>query len=365
MRTMLSRRQTLTSLPALAAGVGAAAGAAGAVAVAAPAAAATVRAADRSPGTLGFTIGSFTENGSNLSQLLSDLDHVAALGGTGIRIDFGAAHLIGSWGGDTGQLSLDTRSVAQMHTLLDRAAELGLLVYVMLISHYDDNPGDAHDPSDEVWLTKTEQWWRAIAREFGSEIAIVQVFNEATGYHYRRFEAVAQEDRPAYRRDLAEKIGRCRDIVHEEAPGVLVTHNIYGWPVSDWREEIWYEELDDLADSMDLITVDAFVDFNDTGWETMNGLLDRVKRLEEAYGKQVAIGEFGVSTAGRSYEEQADRLQVGVEVMTSEESTILIGFLFRLRHKPSYSAHESQFGIIEQNSVKKTAYHRIDELRLS
>lgn len=359
----LSRRQSLAALPVL--GTGVALGTASALSTA-PATAAPAPVRDVPRGTMGATIGSFTDDGSNLDRLLQDLDDVVALGGTGIRLNMGAGHLVGHWNGDDGDsVTLRESAVAQMHTLLDGAAERGLLVYLIYMNHYDINPADDHEPSDEVWLRKTSQWWRAISQEFAPKAAVVQVFNEASGSHYRRPVSIPEDELPAYLEDYRSKIEICRDIVHEADPDVLVTTNLYGWPVGDAREEIWHRELDVIADTLDLITVDAFVDWNDVGAETLNGLLERVARLEETYGKQVAIGEIGVSTGDLSQTVQADRLQIVAEILAGEESTIYLGFLFQLRDTNSYSVHESSFGVLEIDGTPKEAFGRLRETRLS
>lgn len=310
-------------------------------------------------------------------QVLSDIDHVAALGGTAIRLGAGWGDLVESpgWPGDPFVLS--AAAVADMHAVLDAARARGMAVQMMWINTMHDQSW-SHDD----WLAKTRQWWEALAAEFATKVDQVQVFNEAGGHHYRFYVGLGKEPttitvwngdqvtipaHPEYLVDLADKIGQAAEIIHRHDPSTQVTTNLYGWPVGPQVEQDWVTQLDVLSPVLDIISLDAYLDWNE--WEhnkvEFGRLRERVARIRARYGKEVIIGEFGESTinSGGAEEVQRDRYLEMLDVLRATDSPIETAFAYQL-HDGNGTDHEGSFGLLRPDGQPKLAYTAIADGRL-
>lgn len=311
---------------------------------------------------IGVTIdsfGSYDPAGGDLDAILGDLDAVAALGGTWARTNLSAGHLVDSWGAEGEPVRLREGAVAQLHAVLDRAERLGISMCLMYINHYPDAEAPA-----ATWIDRTAAWWDAASAEFAPRIAMAQIFNEASATHYRFHSGIDRADLRTYREELAALLLRAREVIHRHHPGVLITTNLYGWPVGDEVEEDWIRALDQLAAVQDVLTLDAYVDWDDEGAEDLNGLLERLAGLRERYGRHVAIGEIGVSTYGLAESVQADRIETVVRTVKDAVPAVYATFLYQLRDWTADGDHEESFGLMHADGTPKEAYRRLERIGL-
>lgn len=312
------------------------------------------------PPGMGATIGSFDDTGSNAADLHEDLRRISELGGTWARMNLSAGHLVSDWDAPDGPVTLRPAAVEQNHALLDDAAQRGLAICMMYINHYPRT-----EASHATWVERTTAWWRVASAEFAPKIAMAQIFNEAAGHHYRFYRDVPAVREEAYRREMADLILLARSVIHEFNPQVQVTTNLYGWPVGPDIEEQWNRELQALAPVQDLLTVDAYVDWDDEGAETLNGLIPRIARLEETFGKKIAIGEIGVPGLGLAPSVHADRLERIVTIVKDALPTAYATFLYQLRDSTTGPPFEQTFGLLEADGTPKEAFLRLERIGLA
>lgn len=321
---------------------------------------------------IGVTIGSAEDT----ERALQDIEDVAALGGTGIRLGAGWSELVGPGAGEPGDpLTMDPEGVANMHRILDAARARDMTICFMWINTMHDQSWAYDD-----WLAKTEQWWEALAREFAAKVDQVQVFNEASGYHYRFYVDVEEQPktitvwdgsevtipgRAEYLVDLASKISLAGEYVHRYNPAALVTTNLYGWPVGPQIEQVWMDDLDVLAEVQDIITLDAYVPWKDwpKNWKDLGRLRKRVARIRKRYRKPVVIGEIGdsVQDSDGSESVQAWRLMETVDNLRQKGSPIEFAFLFTLR---DWEPGNQGFGLMTEEGEPKEAYTALLERQL-
>lgn len=311
------------------------------------------------PPGFGVTIDSFGAGGGNAELVHEDLRHVDHLGGNWVRVNVSAAHLVESWERADGGVVLRQDAVAQMRAVLHEAEDRGLSVCLMYVDTFPDPEAPLR-----TWTERTEAWWEAISAAFAPAAAMVQVFNEATGFHPRLLQAVPSDEQDAYLVEFAAALDSARTIVHRHAPGAVVTTNLYGWPVGDAIEERWVRELEVLAPVQDVITVDAYVDWGVAGWETLHDLPERMARLRERFGRPVVLGEIGVSDHGIAPEVQADRIATIVQVLKDAVPEVHAVFLYQMRDWDGAEGHEARFGLLEADGTPKPAYTRLEEIGL-
>lgn len=309
---------------------------------------------------IGATIGSFDLEGTNGAALHEDLRRLSELGGSWARTNLSAGHLVADWNAPDGSVALHPAAVERTHALLDDAAERGIAVCMMYINHYE-----SVEASHAEWVERTTAWWRVASAEFAPKIAMAQIFNEAGGHHYRFYRDVPAVREEAYRAEMADLILRARSVIQEVNPQVQITTNLYGWPVGPAIEEQWNRELQALAPAQDLLTVDAYVDWDDEGAETLNGLIPRIARLEETFGKKIAIGEIGVPGLGLAPSVHADRLERIVTIVKDALPTAYATFLYQLRDSTTGPPFEQTFGLLEADGTPKEAFLRLERIGLA
>lgn len=301
---------------------------------------------------LGFSGGGLHAD-QGIDQALKDVEAIAALGGTVIRFGFGNRELLRSWGEGEADVVLDTAAADAFHRIIDRAHALDMDVIGMVIDTFHDQAAP-----DDLWWTKTTSWWRAVAAEFAGDLEVVQIFNEAGAHHYRFHEGVVAADLTAYHEDLAAKLTTAASIFHRQDPDVLVTTNLYGWPVGDGIEQEWTRAFDVIAPALDLLTVDVYFDhaFDD---EEYPAFAARLQRLADRYDKPVAIGEIGDSTLGDAGREkdQARHYRDYVDLLSGTVAAHVVFYEFRDAEDDEDS--ESTFGIIDHHGNPKPAFDHL------
>ncbi|MFC7456543.1 hypothetical protein ACFQS2_05005 [Brachybacterium sp. GCM10030267] len=317
-----------------------------------------------SAGRFGFTIGSLGPEGegSSVERVLEDVAEVATLGGSGVRLNAGSGTLLETFDGPDDDLVWNESAVAEMHRILAAAADAGLRVCLMVINHYD-----VPDAGEDRWLSKTTAWWEGLAVRFAAQVQQIQVFNEADALHYRRYEAVGDRPPAAYLRELASRITEAGRIFRAHSRDVQITTNLYGWPVGDDIEDRWHQVLTVLAPTLDLLTVDAYIDWADTGAETLGGLVDRIARLHSTYGKPVAIGELGDPTCSicSTQQEQAEHYATFLDVLGGAGDELTDVFFYQLRDRSARDESEETFGVMTESGSAKAAYNMLLDRGLS
>lgn len=305
---------------------------------------------------------------TNAAELIKDIDAVAAINGKAIRTNFPWDFVQNTgafmWEGEVvyqpdQPFKLDPLMVSEFKRVVAYARSKGIvLVEGMAITTFHDQRFP-----DADWLRVTQWWWEALAREFAPIIDILQVFNEASGYHYRFYRGIPESERVSYLQDMAAKMKMCGDIFRAVNPRVQITTNLYGWPINGDTEAIWMRDLAILAPAQDLISLDVYVDWNNRPDVNVQ-LYARMNRVREAFCKPVSIGEIGDSTIGSGGQAtQAQRFGLILDEICKPDSPISSVFLYTLRDsQPIGSAgydSEASFGLMTVDGQPKEAYRMI------
>lgn len=297
----------------------------------------------------GFT-GAEVHDASALDDALSQLEEMAALGARVVRCGIGDSQVLRAWGTPAHSASLAPSRVSAIHRVFARARELGMEVWMMLIVSYPDQ-----EASEAYWRSKTEQWWRLVAEEFAREVAVVQIFNEADGSHYRFHTAIEEADRDSYYRELADLLAAASDIFHAVAPYVQVTTNLSGWPSGERVQSRWERALDVIAPSLDLVSVDIYFDHALDEAEIPR-FPARMGFLRSRYGKPVAIAEIGDPTQGSEQKEEAQQRYYAQYVRLLRDLDLRYAVFYQYRDRGSTTDAEATFGIVRADGTPKPAH---------
>lgn len=301
----------------------------------------------------GFT-GAEVHDASALDDALAQLEEMAALGARVVRCGIGDTQVLRSWGTTAQSAALAPDRVSAIHRVFACARELGMGVWMMLIVSYPDESASAAD-----WRRKTEQWWQLVAEEFADEVAVVQIFNEADGSHYRFHTEIADSDRDSYYGELAELLAAASKTFHAMSPHVQVTTNLSGWPSGDRVQARWERALDVIAPSLDLVTVDIYFDHAVDDTE-MPRFPARIAALRRRYGKPVAIGEIGDPTQGSAQKERAQQQYYEQYVRLLRGLDLSYVVFYQYRDRAATTDAEATFGITRADGTAKPAHRWLE-----
>lgn len=294
----------------------------------------------------GFTISNPTPDGT--SQFRKDLDEVRDLGLGAVRFSAPVHEMVTDWGVRDGKASgrvrFDGSYVSALIDGLDEAEKRGLDACMMVIGVCPDE-----SLSDDELVRVMGNYWRALAAAIAPRTPQWQVFNEADAAHFRNQGDVdvLAENSP-YLDLLSRALGTARDAVHAETPGAEVTTNLFGYPVDEELLPRWRTILDRLADSVDVITVDAYPE---TKKENLQRLVDDLASLRAEYGKPVVLGEIGMKVCAKCFT-LTEQVQAYSAYLTSlAHSAAQSVYFYKLRDPSS-----DQFGVLDDHGKPRPAY---------
>lgn len=285
-----------------------------------------------------------------------ELDEMAAVGSRVARITFSSELILSDWNGPWEEVTPNPEGIQEIHEVLDHAKALGMDLWLNMNGGYHDQSAP-----DDVWLHKSRSWWDTTAQHFASKADVLQVFNEATGWHYRYYRE--PENPEAYLIELRDLIQLCGDTFKRYNPNVKVTHNLFGYPVSDWIEETaWIPALDVIHPALDLISIDTYFPETLHDGELEQFDSDRLARLEERYEKPTAIAEIGMSTMLQAprYELQREYYQRCIEVLSNSRAEYIVFYSYRDPGTPTHGMSngelsEASFGVVQTDGTRKPA----------
>lgn len=289
----------------------------------------------------------------NPQDAYDDLERARETGVTWIRLSVRNPELIDGWGNANQGVRIN-QDVLQMNVeFLEKARSYGMKICLMVIEGY------IGDVSYEYYIGQMRDFWNQIAEKLAPLSDVWQVFNEPDGIDYRHYEPVDEfPDQTAYYKELASAIAACGEEAHKYNPDVLITTNLYGYPVNDDMYERWIRNLTIIADSQDIITIDAYPQNNR---ERTKSLPTVMRDIGNRFNKNVMIGEIGVQTCPDCYseEDQAQYYEMYIELLDS--AYIDTVFLFTLRNREDEHTGEGSFGIYNYDGSKKEAFYTVQQ----
>lgn len=298
------------------------------------------------PTGLGFTIASPLQQ--SYKQSVKDIDKIYALGGQWVRFGYSAQDLIGGWGNP---VWLKEKPLSLLVKTLKYIKSKNMKVCFLTVEGY------LGDVSHDEYLFYMSQYWRLLAKSVAQYVDVWQVYNEPDGWHYRDYSNVSDLsniEQVAYYKELAGSIKACRAIVKSYNSKIRITTNLSGWPINDDMEANWIRELDIIHESLDVITIDAYPEGNET---EIRELPNRLSRLKNRYGKNVMIGEIGMQTCTTCYPLQyaADSIKLWVNYIPHKDVEAMI--FYTLRDTTNDNDGEDSFGIMTfDGSPKQYVY---------
>lgn len=188
-------------------------------------------------------------------------------------------------------------------------------------------------------------FWTTMAEVFDAQVDLWQVFNEADQSHYRRFTPVTLD--AAYLTELGQLLGAARRTLGQH--GTPVTTNLTGWPMNDERQQGWYDVLDVIGESLDVVSLDLYPADNRA---QIDLLPRRIDQVHHRYGKPVFVAETGLQTGSDSWSEEDQRLLLPAAIEAIRSTDIWGVCLYQLRDQPS----PGWFGIVKADGSPKLAF---------
>lgn len=127
---------------------------------------------------------------------------------------------------------------------------------------------------------------------FGDQVELWQVYNEADHAHYQLFKPASRD--AEYLGEFAEMLGTAQRVFGSGDGGRPITT---GWPMNDEREQEWYLVLDATAAQVDVLGFSVYPADNS---DEIARLAGRMQRVQERYGKPIFVAETGLQT-GRAH----------------------------------------------------------------
>lgn len=289
---------------------------------------------------------------TSTEQFEHDLETLVALGMTWVRLPVVANTVVRTWGFATGSVQLDVDVLDRVRQGARMARERGLKVCLVVADVYD-----VPQAPEAEFLRNMRQYWGSLARHLAAQVDIWQILNEPDGAHFRTRREVPALRRPAYLRELSRALAAAHAEIAEIDPDVTITTNLYGYPLGDAMERRWVQSLDALAPHLDLITVDAYPALSE--YEARE-LPRRLGRLQERYGKEIAVGEIGLQTCSHCATEDEQARAYAIYLDALQSPSIAVAFFYQLRDDGSGTG-EGTFGIEREDGSEKPSFDVIRE----
>lgn len=287
----------------------------------------------------GFLVGQPDLDGA--AMVKQDADLVSGLGMGWVRFGVDASEAVKSWDGRGGSVVLHESVCRVVEDSIDHARAQHLKVCLMVIDVWPD-----HAASDDEFMTKMRHYWSAIAQRFGSKVEQVQIFNEADGQHYRTNASLGAEPGIDYLHELADRLATAREVFHAANPQTKVTTNLIGYPATWDVEPRWNRILDVIAPSIDLITVDAYPQLQQ---DVIYDLPHKLERLQQRYGKPLAVGELGLNTCATCATPADQARGYGMYIHALRSSVAEAVFFYKLRDGENPQDPGSTFGVVSRD----------------
>lgn len=211
------------------------------------------------------------------------------------------------------------------------------------------------------YIENISKHWEFLAENFADDVDVIQIYNEAQGYHYRFYEEVDEADFQSYWEEMSGMFAIARSIFKAENPDVQMTTNSFGWPIWYDVEAEWLAFFDVVGENLDVITLDMYPDTQDQ----IPRLAEFIKNAKDRYGKPVIVGETGRQgyvDAGNDYSRsipgQEENVVLYMNAFRESEATAIL--MYQLRDTgPDQTQGEQNFGILEYDGSRKASFDGI------
>lgn len=292
----------------------------------------------QSPVRLGAMVAA-PENAEGVARWREDVDLLAAHGQNLIRTG------IYAWMVAPQPDQWASESVAFFREAFAYARERGLAINMVV----PGAPDWAQNFDFEQYANTCRWFWTRMRENFGDQVDLWQVYNEADHAHYQKFTPAIRDAR--YLGEFAHMLGIAKDVFGGFG-GRPITTNLTGWPMNDEREQEWYQVLDAIGAPLDVLGIDLYPADNEA---EIARLADRMRRVSERYRKPIFVAEIGLQTTPGSWTEEDQRRHVAAAIGQLRTVELWGISLYELRD----SSSPGGFGIQRQDGSRKLGFGEV------
>lgn len=235
---------------------------------------------------------------AEMPQWRADIDVLAAHGQNLVRTGIYAwlvAPQQGHW---------DDRAAALFRESLAYARDRGMAINLVV----PGAPDWAQKFGFEQYAESCRWFWTRMRENFGDQVDLWQVYNEADHAHYQKFTPATRNAK--YLGEFAHMLGIAKT-VFGGPDGRPISTNLTGWPMNDEREQEWYLVLDAIGAPLDIIGIDLYPADNEVEIERLAG---RMQRVLKRYNKPIFVAEIGLQTTPGSWTEEDQKRYVSAAI---------------------------------------------------
>lgn len=292
----------------------------------------------------GFTLefGSFSDPKKSLKAFKSTVDSLVVNNQKWIRVG------ISSWDvsnreNSEGKLQWKKSILNLYDAGISYARSQGLSVYLITAD------GKRFQSSQSDYVTDMRTYWHGLARRFGHDVSVWQIYNEADGASYST-EKPLRTLSAQYLSGLARMLQVGSRAIKSVNPHTLITTNASGWPVDDGMENKWEQFFDVVGPAVDVIGLDVYPAAN---VKEIEELPDRVQRIKKRYDKPVIIAEVGLQTCGGCWSEAEQGKYVSLAIDSLRRAKPVAIIVYKWRDT------DGAFGVTRPDGSPKGGFHQI------
>ena len=291
--------------------------------------------------------------GGSLSKFEEDVDNMVANGQKWVRI--GIASWLVTNGGTTRTINWNQQNLGYYDQAIAYAYRKGLKIFLLT----SGAPDWTKNYTFSDYKTVSVSYWSYLARRWGSEVSVWELFNEAdaNGSNYRTYQPNNGVLTTAYLSQMNTLIGAGRTVIRQANPNLLITTNCTGYPMSDAMEASWLPFFDALHGNLDIITLHMYPTTDATEINKMN---QRVQGMQNRYHQPIAVGEIGLQTCTTCYTEQQQQAALVASMNNLHNSSAVIVLIYEFRDESAdVTQGNATFGIEHYDGSPKVGYQAI------
>lgn len=196
-----------------------------------------------------------------------------------------------------------------------------------------------------------------LANRYKGKITIWQVFNEADTHNFKGYAPIGPDKLTSlYLNDLKENIKIARSAIKAASPGILVTHNLTGYPFKQTTFKTWNKVLNTIAPVLDIISIDTYP----VNQDEIKLAKSAISNLKSKYNKDIYVTEFGFPTADGRFSE-TDQAALSTSLIKELNASVARAMIYYQYSDtlPDNDKTESSFGVIKANGEQKSSYAAI------
>ncbi|MGC5220998.1 glycosyl hydrolase 53 family protein [Micromonospora sp. DT81.3] len=252
--------------------------------------------------------------------------------------------------------SWDDRATAFYRETLAYARDKGMEINLVV----PGAPDWAQDFGFDEYVEACTWFWTKMRENFGDQVELWQVYNEADHAHYQLFTPATRD--AEYLGEFADLLGTAQRVFGSGDGGRPITTNLTGWPMNDEREQEWYLVLDAIAAQVDVLGFSVYPADNS---DEIGRLAERMQRVQERYGKPIFVAETGLQTGPDTWteEDQKQYVPAAIEQLRSVGLWGLSLYELRDAEPPDAGVEDltplAGFGIIRRDGSRKSGFDDI------